>query len=209
MFCERCGANIGPGEMFCANCGTRVSAVPTRNIYPNNPAMGVSPAMRRPAANTGLGAKASGKIGFILAGLGVLMFIWTLLPVIKVDLMGLVSFKANLFQINQYAAYLEISLGWLVAVTIVAIVLAIAAGLLSGLMKMKVMKFVGGGVCLVTTIIWIVVTSKASNLLSNIIAEELGVPMHINIFGAGMYLLIITLIAYAALAIFTGIKDID
>ena len=195
MFCEKCGAKIEPGEMFCGICGARAASVPVRNIntrVPNTrvPNRGI-PSAHRPGARAAAGFDP----GFILIGLGVLMLISSFLPLVKIDIWGY-SLSYNLFNLASLGSELDYSIGWLLVLVLAAVVLAIV----SGFLKSKPLLLVSGGISVVNLIIWIIITSRISAEM----ISELG--FKVNIFGAGLYLLMIVLGIHGALAIYTGVK---
>ena len=116
MFCEKCGNKLEPGDVFCPECGTRVSApaAPTPQSMPSAAPGGYTPAnnggWQVPAKKKGIGGAVnlsgvSGKLSggmsggitnFIPSILGVLMLIWSFLPFIDINL-GKIGELAGMF----------------------------------------------------------------------------------------------------------------
>lgn len=102
MYCERCGNKLEPGDVFCPECGTKVSepaapvmpaAAQVPYTAPNNtgwqiPEKKSAFAGATPANLSGKlsGAMSGGIANLIPAVLGVLMLIWTFLPFINIKL---------------------------------------------------------------------------------------------------------------------------
>ncbi len=173
------------GDNYCPYCGAKVS-----------------PPLKLPVRISGF----TGSMGTraVLAGSGLLVLIVSFLPVIDVDIWGY-RFSANIYNLTSGLVELGVDarVGWIEAVIIIAAAFAILAGLIGD----KSITIISG----VTSAAVFALMLCGMIWLQREIDSELGYysdyagSLLENIFGAGLYLILVVFALHAALALVIGI----
>ena len=258
MFCENCGTKLEPGDLFCPECGTRVSepvepesqftpgqqaaplATPTPQPAPAAPAQESAPAVA-PAPSVYTQAnnvdwqvpgKKRGVMNVVLTILGALMFAWSFLPFIDIDLgkigqlaslfggPDLSNIKYNLYQIRDGVAGLADMDGGeqaktastIITVIVIFVVVVAILAIVSGIINNKGLLLASGimsAVCLIMWIVYMVTVAQYKGMIIDELSYELGINvggMIPSIHGIGLYLMMGTLAVHSILAIGKGAK---
>ena len=245
MFCEKCGTRLEPGDVFCPECGNRVEAAPAAPApsyeQPQRQAMPAGgSAWQMPAKQSGFrgvsaanlagklpGTMSGGISDFIPAILGVLMFIWTFLPFISINLGKLgemaswfmdgeiKDLKFNLYQIRSTIVNLIALdgdeeakiIGTVLTLIVVFVVVVALFAIASGVMNKKGMLLASGilsSVCLVMWLAYVIAVAHYKSVIFSELQYEIGYDlsgMVGSIHGIGLILLMITLAVHAFVSI--------
>lgn len=196
MFCEKCGAQVEPGELFCGNCGARIEN--------SAPAPAYTPAYK-PAYTPSIKKSGAGLAGLSASGMdlkmvvtGVVMLIASFLPMISInlgklgelaqeylgDLMPeyLNKLKINIYKIvgliDDYS-YLGIP-GWVKAVAILAVVFLLATvgvSIAAGVLRKKSLMIASGvmcGICFLVCVAYMIYMAVMIGRLNKEIMAEMG-----------------------------------
>ena len=222
MFCEKCGTKIEAGENFCPSCGNRVAA-PQQQMMPGMPYQQGS----RLQSFSGISSFAPNSINFIFIALGVWMLICTFMPFIHVrmdnqlaeyayrylgEIGDIVSYKYNLYNIPGLLKLLAPEYQWIVVSVIILVLADVALIVASALLNKRNLYYASGGLSAFLAIISLIYFFGVKYYVMKLnasIYDELGefaklIPgsgkLITGVNGAGLVLLIITLIAVAVLA---------
>lgn len=237
MFCENCGTKLEPGDLFCPECGTKVSqpaptAAPAQQSAPAvapTPQPAPAPSVYTQANNVDwqVPGKKRGVMNFVLSILGALMFAWSFLPFIDIDLGNigeLASFfggpdlsniKYNLYQVRDAVASLvaisESEEGKIISTVITLIVIFVVVvaimAIVSGILNNKGLLLASGimsAVCLIMWIVYMVSVARYKGMIIDELSYEIGINvggMIPSIHGIGLYLMMGTLAIHSILAI--------
>ena len=217
MFCEKCGAQIEPGEMFCGNCGARIEN--------SAPAPAYTPAYTPSVKKSGVGTAALSGSGMDIKMIvaGAVMLIASFLPMIhiKIGKLGELAreyygdffgsyfseLKCNIYKfagfVDEYSVFGIPK--WVKVMTILAVIFmiaTIAVSIAAGVLKNRNLLTLSGimcGICFLGCVAYMIYAVVILNRFNNAVVEDLGIfgaavadEIRIrSINGSGLYLFLV------------------
>ncbi len=121
MVCNKCGANLKDGDIYCPSCGAKVD-IPAEPASPEQPAAPVVPAV--PVQNTGVNFSVPEKKHVTLGG-WILRYIINFIPCV-----GSVAFLVMLFVWSFDESYDDTSRNWAKA-QLIMMAISVVVGLIA------------------------------------------------------------------------------
>lgn len=192
MFCKNCGNRIEPGEMYCAMCGTKVSAeTPAQQT-----AAYAAPQMQPVMAGTVAGvSKSKNKINIMVILTAVLMFFSTLRPFVNIDrgwLGNLASsafgeylpnFNYNLYQLSGVVNVYMSEYRYISILVISFVVITMVVALTSGILNRKGILIIAGVMSALCVLMCIAFLIYSAQLVDMFNSEVSGYSEYLGEFG--------------------------